>query len=263
PKSAAHLTAAALFRVIEDHCPTLLIDEADSFMRDDGELRGLINSGFSKETAQVLRTVPVGDGWEVREFSTWCPQRISGIRRLADTIVDRSFVVEMKRKLPTERVGRLRRRDAGPLIDLARKAARFAADHLHEIETSIPDMPAGLNDRAADAWETCVAIADLAGDNWPRLAREAALALSGDGVVEDESIEVMLLSDIREAFISRDSDRLTSVALVEHLVALEDRPWAEYGKTQKPITKNRVAGLLKPHKIMPGSIRIGSGPENT
>jgi hypothetical protein len=98
PKSAAHLTAAALSRVIEDHCPTLLIDEADSFMRDDGELRGLINSGFSKETAQVLRAVPVWDGWEVREFSTWCPQAISGIGRLADTIMDRSFVVEMKRR---------------------------------------------------------------------------------------------------------------------------------------------------------------------
>jgi putative DNA primase/helicase len=263
PRSAAHLTAAALFRVIEDHCPTLLIDEADTFMRDNGELRGLVNSGFSKETARVLRAVPVGDGWEVREFSTWCPQAISGIGRLADTIMDRSFVIEMKRKLPTERVGRLRRRDAGPLIDLARKAARFAADHLDEIQTSIPDMPAGLNDRAADAWETCVAIADVADGNWPILAREAALALSGDGVVEDESIGVMLLYDIRAAFTSRDADRLPSVALVDYLVALEERPWAEFGKAQKPITKSRVASLLKSHKIKPGSIRIGPGPENT
>jgi putative DNA primase/helicase len=262
-ETAAHLTAATLFRVIEEYCPTLLIDEADTFMRANEELRGLVNSGFNRETAHVLRNVPVGDGWEVREFSTWCPQVLAAIGRLPDTIVDRSIVIEMARKLRTERVARLRRRDASPLIDLARKAARWATDHLREIETSLPEMPGGLNDRAADAWEICVAIADVAGGDWPRFAREAALKLSADGVVEDESIGTMLLADIRATFIEHKTDRLTSAALVEHLVALEDRPWAEFGRTQNAITKNRVAALLKPHKISPVTIRIGLSSKDT
>jgi hypothetical protein len=124
-------------------------------------------------------------------------------------------------------------------------------------------MPVGLNDRAADAWEICVAIADVAGGDWPRFVHEAALKLSADGVVEDESIGTMLLADIRAAFIERRTDRLTSAALVEYLVALEDRPWAEFGRTQNAITKNRVAALLKPHKISPETIRIGLSSKDT
>src|SRR5207248_5739444 len=112
--------------------PTLLLDEVDTYLKDDPELHGIINSGFDKAGAKVLRLVPVGEKWEAREFSTWCPQAIAGIGRMPHTITDRSFVIEMKRKLRTEKVARLRRRDGAPLIELARKAGRWAADHATE-----------------------------------------------------------------------------------------------------------------------------------
>jgi uncharacterized protein DUF3631 len=252
---ASNISAATLFRVIEDHAPSLLMDEADTFMRENEELRGIVNSGFDKETAQVLRNVQVGDRWEARKFSTWCPQAIAGIGWLPETIIDRGFLITMKRKLPTEQVARLRRRDAGPLRELARKAARWTADHLSEIEASVPDMPADLNDRAADAWEICVAIADVAGGEWSRLARQVALAVSGD--VTDESVGVSLLSDLRELFdsepIEEDSDAgrhevLFSSEIVAALVKREDRPWSEF-KNGKPITTRQVAAILKGFKI--------------
>jgi Protein of unknown function (DUF3631) len=41
-------------------------------------------------------------------------------------------------------------------------------------------LAAGLNDRAEDCWSPLFAIADIAGGNWPDLARKAALALSAD-----------------------------------------------------------------------------------
>jgi hypothetical protein len=259
PLSTSNATASTLFRVIEEHCPTLLIDEADTFMRDDEELRGLINSGFDREQARILRNVPIGDQWETREFSTWCPQAIAGIGNLPETIDDRGFRITLKRKLKTEQVMRLRARDAGPLKELARKIARFAADHRVGLEDADPELPAALNDRASDAWQLCVAIADLAGGNWPTWAREAALALSGDEFDDEGNHTIMLLSDIRAAFAARNSDRISSAALVDHLVSLDDRPWAEMGKAGKPITQNRLARLLKllkDRKLRPSTIRL-------
>src|SRR5262249_15950701 len=48
---ASNISAAALFRYIEAEQPTLLIDEADSFLKDNEELRGVLNSGHSREAA--------------------------------------------------------------------------------------------------------------------------------------------------------------------------------------------------------------------
>lgn len=86
PLATSNITVAALFRVIESRCPTLLLDEAETFVRDNEELRGIINSGFNRSAAYVLRTV--GDDHEVRQFSTWCPQVLAGIGNLPDTIGD-------------------------------------------------------------------------------------------------------------------------------------------------------------------------------
>jgi 5S rRNA maturation endonuclease (ribonuclease M5) len=49
PRSAfaANISAAAIFRFIEGHHPTLVIDEADTFARDNEEIRGILNSGHT------------------------------------------------------------------------------------------------------------------------------------------------------------------------------------------------------------------------
>jgi len=54
--------------------------------------------------------------------------------------------------------------------------------------------------RVADNWRPLIAVADLAGDNWPARARDTASSLVEAG--EDESHGVQLLTDIRAAFES-------------------------------------------------------------
>jgi len=257
PQTAANVTAATLFRVIDQYCPTLLLDEVDTYLKDDPELHGIINSGFNKEGAKVLRAVPAGDGWEVREFSTWCPQAIAGIGHMPETITDRSFLIHLRRKLPTETVKRLGRHHGGPLVELARKVARWAADHQRELEEAIPEMPNGLNDRAADAWEFCIAIADLAGGEWPQRARAAALEVSGDGTAENETTRIKLLSDIRDIFDDMREETLFSWEIVKKLVELNNRPWAEWGKDRKQISATAMSRLLSdllPPGVKPGSV---------
>jgi hypothetical protein len=46
--------------------------------------------------------------------------------------------------------------------------------------------------------------------------------------------------------------------MAETLASIEGRPWAEWGKAKKPITKHQLAGLLKPFGISSDSVRIGT-----
>src|SRR5437899_2367378 len=58
PVVAANISSPAFFRVIEETRPTLLIDEADTFLQGNEELRGILNSGYTKKTAYVVRVAP-------------------------------------------------------------------------------------------------------------------------------------------------------------------------------------------------------------
>jgi len=48
PLLASHTTAAGLFRAIDKYCPTLLIDEGDTFIKRSEDLRSLLNSGHTR-----------------------------------------------------------------------------------------------------------------------------------------------------------------------------------------------------------------------
>jgi hypothetical protein len=78
--STANVTCAAIFRVIEGYQPTLLVDEADTFLHDNDELRGVLNG--NRKGSQVLRTV--GDDFEVRAFATYSACAIALIGSLPD-----------------------------------------------------------------------------------------------------------------------------------------------------------------------------------
>ena len=239
---SSNITAPALFRYIEEVRPTLLIDEADSFVKDNEELRGIFNSGHTKAAANVIRNV---DGeHKPRRFSTWAPKAIATIGTLADTLEDRAVVVRLQRKPPGATVERLRRRDNEDFAALRSQAARWAADNFDKLADPDPKMP-DLNDRAADNWRPLLAIADLAGGTWPEEARRAACLLSGEE--QDGAIGVELLRDIRSAF--GDDDVIRSSDLVAKLTADPERPWAEW-KHGRPLTQKQLAGLLAPFHII-------------
>lgn len=253
PLPSSNITSAALFRAVEAWGPTLLIDEADSFLRESDELRGVINSGHTRASAFVVRTVEVAGNHEPRQFTTWGAKVIALIGNLPDTIADRSIRIEMQRKLPGQKVEKLRYARRELFEDLRSQCARFAKD----TKLGIPSIPENLNDRAADNWESLLAIAEAAGGKWPDVARNAALALSGD-TDESDSIRVQLLIDIKAIFEKRQVDRLSSAALVETLTAMEERPWPEYSHG-KPLTVRQLAKLLKIFRIVPVSVRLEDG----
>src|SRR5262249_49368416 len=121
-----------------------------------------------------------------------------------------------------------------------------------------PEIPGGIDDRAADNWRPLFAVADSAGDDWAKLARRAAVELCGSRDDEDESVRSMLLWDIRQLFRERKTDKLPSTDIASTLGEMEVRPWSEW-KSGKPITTRQIAKLLKPFGIEPKNIRTLSG----
>jgi len=249
--SACSITPAALFRTIDAWCPTLLIDEADAFIKDNEELRGLLNSGHTRDSAYVIRTQ--GDNFTPAKFTTWGAKALAGIGQLSDTLMDRAVILELRRKLPHEEVERIR--DADPdLFDVLRaKLARFAEDNRDRVRKARPPLPQSLNDRAQDNWEPLLAIAMTAGGEWLRIGCAAALKLSG-GEHESQTTGIELLSDIREIFVDRD--KVSSADLITLLCSDEERPWATFNRG-KPITPRQVARRLREYGIHSHTIRVG------
>lgn len=254
PLAASNVTAAALFRAVEKWRPTLLVDEADTFLSSSDELRGVINSGHNKATAFVIRTT--GDDHEPRQFLTWAPKAIALIGKLPATLESRAIHLKLRRLAPGETVEPVRGDRLGYLKPLARKAARWADDHARELAAADPDIPATLGGRRADNWRHMFAIAAIAGGGWQERAQHTAEALVAKD--EGQTAGIMLLSDARDIFGERMIDRISSVDLAGALAQIETRPWPEWSKG-KPITPTQIAKLLAPFAIAPSSVRIMEG----
>jgi hypothetical protein len=180
---------------------------------------------------------------------------LAGIGRLPETLADRSILVTLQKRKPDEYVEDFRDDRADDLRELASQAARWVRDHEAQLRQIEPTMPEGIHNRRADNWRPLLGIADLAGGEWPGRARAAAVALTRGAGDDVASTRVLLLEDIRTIFNETGHDRLFSEEIIDRLNQMEDRPWPEYGRQHRPITKVQVARVLKPFGIVPSTVR--------
>lgn len=227
PLRAVNATVAFVFRSLDDDPPpTLLFDEADTIFGSKAvsdkneELRGLLNAGFQ-------RGLPfgrvVGSDLTTQEFATFAMAALAGIGRMPETIEDRAVVVVMKRRRGDEIVQPYRvRRDRPALNDLRGRLALWADTVRDLAGETYPAMP--VDDRAADVWEPLISVADLAGGEWPQLARDAAVALVKSASADDtaRSPKLQLLADIRSVL---DASFMKSQDLCNKLRGLPESPW--------------------------------------
>lgn len=253
PMQASDIATAALFRSIELWSPTLLIDEVDAFLRDNEEARGILNAGFTRDSAFVIRCV--GDDHIPTKFRVWGGKALCGIGKIADTLADRSIPLRLRRKNPGETTGHLRHSDEAVWERLRSRIARFAEDNAIGICAARPAMIQGLNDRANDCWEPLLAIAEAAGGDWPRMARQAAVVLHGlEG--ESPSVGVELLTDIKAIFDKKQATRMFSSHLLDELVADDEAPWATWNRG-KAMAPRQLKTKLSEFGITSKQVRIG------
>ena len=260
PWRAVLPSEAVLFRKIEADAPTLLLDEVDPIFgpRGNGDyepLRAILNSGNRRGTT-VPRCIVSGKKIELEEFNVFGPKALAGIGKLPDTVADRSIPIRLQRRAVTEHVERFRYRDAKVIARPVREQlGTWAGGAVDDLVGARPELPGAIPDRAADGWEPLLAIADMAGDDWPTKARAAALALHGGDLVDDESLGVRLLSDLRTVFNDASTDRLSTEAIIGALVEMEEAPWGDL--RGRPITPRVLARMVRGYKVHSSKIRVG------
>jgi putative DNA primase/helicase len=242
------MSKPAIYRSVDTEQPTLVLDEVGWVLDPKDERQGILCGGFERNG---FVEVCEGEGMSIttRLFSTFCPKAFGLIGQLTATLTDRSIVIPMRRKMPTEKAERLRRRDTEEHGQLRRQCLRWATDNAEALAQMAPPALPSLNDRANDLWEPLLAIADRAGGAWSERARTAALALSGGGAAGDDTQGVELLVDINRAFDASGLAEIPTKALIAALCADTERPWAAYFKGEG-ITDRQLAKLLKPFGIV-------------
>jgi hypothetical protein len=246
PVCAVNVTPAYLFRKVggEAGLPTILFDEIDTVFgpkaRENEELRALLNSGH-RRGAVAGRCVVRGKIVETEEIPSFAPVALAGLGWLPDTILSRSIVVRMRRRAPDEPLEAFRRRTQAPIGEaLRRRLAAWAEAVLQEATEARPEMPAGVEDRNADVWEPLLAVADLAGLDWPKLARRAAVELVKAAREIEPSLNIRLLADLRTIFEGEES--LSTKDVLARLCSLEDAPWNDL--KGKPISDRQLSQRL-------------------
>jgi hypothetical protein len=250
PLPTVNITGPAIFRTVEKAKPTLLIDEADNTFNRHGnaadvasDILAILNSGH-RHGGQVTRTV--GDDFEPRSFSTHAPAAVALIGKLPGTLEDRSIQVRLQRKHAGERVERFRHDRVEELERLARQVRRWCDDNRDRLVAIDPPLPPELFNRVADNWLPLLAIADAIG------LSEAARAIACQTVAQDtdDGRAVMLLTDIRQVFDEKKTDKLKSEDLATSLNNMDERDWTDYRRGYG-INARWIAQKLKPFGIGP------------
>jgi len=227
------ITTAAIYHLIDETHPCLLLDESDNLgiaLQVNGKLRAVLNAGHRYGGTVALRE----DG-ETRQLDVFAPIALAlpdAMGGLPRTLNSRAITINMRR---SER--ELKRFDAlhsdgtldrvyGQILIWHRKA-KLDPD---------PEMPAGMLNRISDNWRPLLSIADSLGHG--DLAREAMREMVKQHQEADAKIQ--LLIDIRTLFDLQVVDRFPSGALLEALLAMDDSDWCEF---------HGARGDEAPHKL--------------
>lgn len=259
PLLAANVSAAVIFRAVEEARPTLLIDEADSFLAENEELRGILNAGYRYDGA-VLRCV--GDDHEPTQFSCFSPAAIAAIGGVPGTIADRGLTVRLERKAPGARVARVDRSARRAIESLRPRLARWGQDSMDALREARPALPESLNDRQHEIVEPLLAIAGLASAEHVTRATQAivGLCLSGEGAPDRSE---RLLAAVWALYgvdaqsgepLSEPIDFLNLKQIVRRLIEDEEGGWGTAARGRE-ITTGHLARWLQQYGLRTTRLR--------
>jgi len=239
-----NVTAASLYYDLDRGAKTLLLDEADNLgLLHNPVLRTVLNS--NRRGDSIKRYI----AGRARKLPTFAPLAVAAIGMLPLPLLHRSVIVMMQRaSTPMTLLD-----EYSPVFPAARAEIRKWAESCKL--ASDPKMPPSLRNRAVDNWRVLLAIADDLGRGDE--ARAAAVALCANR--PDEDAGVVLLTDIRNIFLSSDIDRIASATLIEALRNLDDGMWADWrgpndDRPPRKLNQADMARLLRPFGIRPRTI---------
>jgi hypothetical protein len=256
-------SGASLYRGLDSgEIVTLLLDEVDNFLpggKADSDAKrtivGLLNGGYRRG----IRVPRVTDGRNLQWFEPFGPKALTGIGALPQTLESRSIRYRIRRRRrDREPIERFRRKPA--LADAEPIANGFASwaneTIVSALEFADPELPEALSDRQQDACELLVALADMAGGEWPQQTRDALVEVFDEArkAAAAESRGTLLLADLRDAF-DKLGDPVATSALIARFNGFDERPWGGWSEG-KGMGPRDLARLLRPFEIRPKTVRL-------
>lgn len=248
-------TAAAFFRKVHATHPTVLLDEVDQIFAGHSEdiaaVVAIINSGHTKGQTVPRVDLKSKKADKVEEFDVFTPLALAGIATSwPDTLLDRSIIVVMERRAPDEPLDRFRYEDR-PIPGAIGERLGALVKEAELVRVPDGTLPGSFGDRALDNWEPLIAVAQAAGQEWLERAVETAKVLNATAVAvmaADERIEYQCLRDVVQVFMDEGQQivggMVGSQSLVDKLLLMDSRPWADYDKG-RALTTSQLARLLR------------------
>jgi hypothetical protein len=266
PESTVEISPAALFRLVDEMRPTLILDEAES-LSGSGEtteaLRAILNAGYRKGKKVRRSAKKSEDGtYNVEAFETFCPKVITLIGNLPDTLSDRCIPIRMKRRT-NEILARFRfstaQKEAAPVKE---KMAAWAAANTGKVTDYYNNNDLlFISDREAELWLPLFSVLAVADPSRRAELEITAMQLSDvKSANEPTAPSIKLLGDLRQIFAGPvgEAGQLPSQALLNSLRKIEESPWKDWGHG-KGLSARNLAELLRPYEIRPQNVRGEKG----
>jgi hypothetical protein len=260
PSLTVEANGANVYRFVDAHKPTLILDEADDLFTRKSDLKHIINASWTRGTP-IPRQVNISGVSVTVFFHVFCPKAIGLIGGLPRALQSRTIEIRMAPKKNDEKAEIFKHVDDLEFAVLRRQLTRWATDHAAELKNAEPMFPDGMSDRPKMNWTLMLSIAELAGSDWPDLARDAASRLTRSGRRPSDSVQ--LLAEFKR-FADAGKRLITSKDVITELRKDPTSVWSTYNRGGL-ITERNVAHMLEPYGIYPKTIhptrRAGFSPK--
>jgi hypothetical protein len=176
-------TPAGLAHSLSREHSTILIDEADVLWGQGSRkaaLRAIINGGYTRHG-----TVLNGKGSKASRVPVFGALAMAGLDIMEkgtgdslNALMSRGIKIRMRKASGEDRPAKMTRNTECEAAQAKAWLERWAAQVRDEVADAQPESVEGIEGRAEQIWEPILAIADAAGGDWPRRAREACLELA-------------------------------------------------------------------------------------
>lgn len=251
-------SAAALVRMVAAGPITILLDEVDTIFTAGGsgneDVRRMLNGGYKRSNTIPKCKGDTATGITVERLPTFAPTALAGlVGCMPPTITTRAITIHLRKRRHDQQVESYKdkrvKREAEPICDALAAWITGIGEQIGDAE---PVMPPGVADRAEEAWEPLLAIADAAGDHWPDTARQAAMFFVRQARSQPISTGVRLLGDLHALFTQNNTDRMATTDILHALCAMEEAPWGELNGG-RPMDARRLSKELGRYHVGPVS----------
>jgi hypothetical protein len=258
--TADNVSPAVYFRIIEAQKPTFMIDEVDSWLKQDNDLLGSLKSGFEPQGV-VLRCE--GDAHAVRQYSVYAPVAMAGIQisqKLPKPVVNRGMIITLERaKDEVAEADAFKRKKHAPGIKtIGAKLAKWVRGAEQQIAATDPQLPDGMINRDEDKWLPMFTLAEVADGDWPARIMQA---YTRSIHTHEPSKSELFLMDVKA--VMPEMGNIHTADLIIDLCGLEDSRYIEYNfkayeAEKKKIQPVQIARLLKKYKVQAKDVRMGT-----